>query len=96
MRKTISPSWVLVSKLKTHNNLFLQDEQASEYLVRAYSCKCGHDEIVTGDDIHKHYICPSCKNDIFFDVSEISSDMESFVENTYYNRLIKLNFNMTY
>lgn len=22
--------------------------------------------------------------------------MESFVENTYYNRLIKLNFNMTY
>ena len=45
MRKTVSPSWVLVSRLKTHNNLFLQDEQASEYLVRAYTCKCGHDDL---------------------------------------------------
>lgn len=96
MRKTITASWVLVTKLKTHNNLFLQDELANEYLVRAYSCKCGHDEIVTGDDINKNYICKSCANDIFIDTNEIYPDMESFVENTYYNRKIKLNFNMTF
>ena len=96
MRKTITASWVLVTKLKTHNNLFLQDELANEYLVRAYSCKCGHDKIVTGDDINKNYVCKSCANDIFIDTNDICHDMESFVENTYYNRKVKLNFNMTF
>ncbi|MFA9373318.1 MAG: hypothetical protein ACERKK_04075 [Poseidonibacter sp.] len=96
MRKIITVSWVLVSKLKTHDNLFLLDNVANEYLVRVYLCKCEHDEIVTGDYINNNYICTSCNNDIFFDANDIYPGMESFVENTYYNRRIKLNFNMTF
>ena len=84
MRKTISASWLFETKLKNHNNLFLNDELADEYLVRAYSCKCGHDEIVTGDDVNKYYACTSCNNDIFMNTDDIYPDMESFVENTYY------------
>lgn len=96
MRKTISASWVLETKLKTHNNLFLNDELADEYLVRAYACKCGHDEIVTGDEVNKNYICTSCNNDIFINTDDIYPDMESFVENTYYNRKINIKFNVSY
>lgn len=96
MRKTISASWVLETKLKTHNNLFLNDELADEYLVRAYACKCGHDEIVTGDEVNKNYFCTSCNNDIFINTDDIYPDMESFVENTYYNRRINLKFNVSY
>ena len=96
MRKTISASWLFETKLKNHNNLFLNDELADEYLVRAYSCKCGHDEIVTGDDVNKYYACTSCNNDIFMNTDDIYPDMESFVENTYYNRRINLKFNVSY
>jgi len=96
MKKTIDASWVLVSKLEEQNSLFKNDDIAKEYLVRAYTCSCGHEEIVIGNEVYKNFICPKCKNDTFFNVAEISPDMQSFVENLYYNRQIKLKFNMTY
>ncbi|MCI0501936.1 MAG: hypothetical protein L0Y61_09380, partial [Epsilonproteobacteria bacterium] len=70
MRKEITPSWLLNTKLNDHLNLFVDDTVASNYFARVYSCKCGSEEIVTGDLINNEYSCSHCHNNSFIDVEE--------------------------
>ena len=92
MREDVTPSWLLNTKRNDHMSLFVDDEIASQNFTRVYSCKCGFDEIVTGDIICKEYSCPRCKNSLFFDVEDIKQDVEAFILDQYYNKRIKLNF----
>ena len=92
MREDITPSWLLNTKQNDHMSLFVDDEIASANFTRVYSCKCGFDDIVAGDVIHKEYSCPRCHNSLFFDVEDIKQDSEAFILDQYYNKRIKLNF----
>jgi hypothetical protein len=92
MREDITPSWLLNTKQNDHMSLFVDDEIASANFTRVYSCKCGFDEIIAGDVIHKEYSCPRCHNSLFFDVEDIKKDFEAFILDQYYNKRIKLNF----
>lgn len=92
MREEITPSWLLNTKLNDHTNLFVDDTVASNYFARVYSCKCGSEEIVTGDFYNNEYSCPHCRNSSFIDVEEIKKDPESFILEYYHHKFIKLNF----
>ena len=92
MQKIIKPSWVLTSTLKEHNNLFLLSGTDTNYLVDAYSCKCGLDNIVVKEDNSFIYICPKCNNSEYMDIESISKDIKQYIENMYFNKKIRLDF----
>ncbi len=75
---SISFSWVLTIDFDKEKHLF-SDKIKTNYKINAYSCSCGHTEIIIYDQSQLiEYICPMCENKNFNDVNMLLDNSEKF------------------
>ena len=67
-------AWKFTTSFNDKKHLFT-DKIKTDYLLDAFSCSCGHEDIVLITKIQSlDYICPECDNNVFYNANNVRSE----------------------